>query len=594
MKKLWIWALSLSLSCTGMAARRPNVILIMTDDQGYGDIAAHGNPQIQTPEMDRLHSESVRLTDFHVDPTCAPTRGALMTGKYSHRARVWHTTHGGNHLRKTEVTMGDVFKHNGYDTAMFGKWHLGANYPYRPIDRGFDEWIGLGDGGPGTTDDWFWNDRVNDTYWHNGEREFREGYNPDVFFDAAIDYVKTRSSEKPFFVYLPTYAPHTPCTVPDQTMADKYKQIGVPADRAFFYAMIERVDQNIGRLRAVLADENLSENTLVIFMTDNGGKFGRKSFNAGMSGGKGSSADGGHRVPCFFCWPGGLLGEPRDIPTLSAHIDLLPTLVELCGMELPRSIDFDGTSLVPLLRGTSKKWPERTLFVEGQRSVEPHKGSRSAVMTQKWRLVGQKKLYAIQEDPGQAHDVSGQFPEVVKQLKDEFNQYWEHVTPDHRSYPAPIVGTPYDEEILLGCSEYREKCGFAHSAAAKADEVEGIWHIEAATAGRYEFEVYRWPRESGDGTMQGIPTVTKTVDAWELRPRTHLIYASEFKKLPVASVSLKVGDFNAMRSVSAADKSVVFEVNLPKGKTTVESIFYDESGKRLTHAYYVYVRKIAE
>lgn len=367
-----------------LCASRPNVILLVTDDQGYGDIAAHGNDQIHTPGLDQLHSESIRLTDFHVDPTCAPTRSAIITGKYSHHVRVWHTVRGGNHLRASEVTMGDVFKYNGYDTALFGKWHLGANYPYRPIDRGFDEWLGVGDGGPGTTDDYFWNDRVNDTYWHNGEREYREGYAPDVFYGAAIDYLKNHSREKPFFIYLPTYAPHRPCTIPDPTLADKYVDAGVPLGRALFYAMIERVDQNISQLRKTLDKEGLAENTIVIFMTDNGSTHGWASFNAGMSGGKGSNLDGGHRVPCFIHWPEGRLGEARDVSALSGHIDLLPTLIDLCSMELPKAVDFDGTSLMPLLRGATNNRGDRTLFVETQRSAEYEKGHNSAVLTNKW------------------------------------------------------------------------------------------------------------------------------------------------------------------------------------------------------------------
>jgi arylsulfatase A-like enzyme len=202
---------------------RPNVVLIMTDDQGYGDLACHGNKVIDTPQMDRLHREAVRLTNFHVDPTCSPTRGALMSGKYSHRAKVWHTIAGGNHLRASEMTMADAFKASGYRTGMFGKWHLGSNYPYRPMDRGFDEWLGQGDGGTGTCDDYFTNDRVNDRYLHNGQWEPRKGYAPDVFFGAAIDFIKNRSDKKPFFIYLNTYIPHSPHTVADKAWARKYE-----------------------------------------------------------------------------------------------------------------------------------------------------------------------------------------------------------------------------------------------------------------------------------------------------------------------------------------------------------------------------------
>ncbi|MEM9527825.1 MAG: sulfatase-like hydrolase/transferase, partial [Bacteroidota bacterium] len=237
---------------TGTAA--PNVILILTDDQGYGDLSCHGNQFFKTPNLDALFKESVRFTDFHVDPTCAPTRAALMTGKYAHHVGVWHTVSGGNHLRPTETTMADVFKSAGYKTGLFGKWHLGANYPYRPMDRGFDEWLGQGDGGTGTTDDWFDNDRVNDYYWHNGEREQHEGFAPDVFYDAAIDFMKTsQESDKPFFIYLPTFLPHNPHTLPDTSMAKHYGS-EVSKSVSYFFAGIQRIDRNINRLRKALEE----------------------------------------------------------------------------------------------------------------------------------------------------------------------------------------------------------------------------------------------------------------------------------------------------------------------------------------------------
>ena len=208
--------------------KKPNVVVILVDDMGYGDIAAHGNRVIRTPQLDRLHAESARLTDFHVDPTCSPTRAALMTGRYPHHVKVWHTIAGGNHLRADELTMADAFRANGYRTGMFGKWHLGSNLPYRPIDRGFDEWLGQGDGGTGTTDDHFLNDRVNDHFLHNGERgRKRNGWAEEVFFDSAIDFIRSsKKAEKPFFIYLCTYSPHHPITLPDPSSADAYAQNG--------------------------------------------------------------------------------------------------------------------------------------------------------------------------------------------------------------------------------------------------------------------------------------------------------------------------------------------------------------------------------
>lgn len=586
-------ALTIFLFCnfTALAGERPNVILIITDDQGYGEIAAHGNPVIHTPALDQLHAESIRLTDFHVDPTCSPTRGALMTGKYSHRARVWHTVRGGNHLRASEVTMADVFRHNGYHTALFGKWHLGANYPYRPIDRGFEEWLGCGDGGTNTSDCYFWNDRVNDIYWHNGERVYREGFNPDVFFESAMNYVREYKSEDPFFIYLATYLPHKPYTFPSADFHKKYLDMGLSDQLAAYYASIEHVDGLVGKLRKVLKKTGQEKNTILIFMTDNGSTHGREAFNAGMNGGKGSTMDGGHRVPCFFHWPGGGLGNPRDIPQLCAHFDLLPTLTELCQMQLPRPVDFDGTTLVPLLKDKGKNWPDRTLVVEKQRSVEPNP-SNSAIMTQQWRLVGHSKLFDIQKDPGQKHDIADQHPDVVSELLERFGKHWERVSPDHRSHPTPIAGTPHDKELLLSFSELRDGSGFAHGYAAAGREAKGIWHLEIAESGTYEFEVRRWPVEA-EGPFQGVPEVDKTVDAWSPRgPKQDFLYGGgTLTPIPVHTVSLRVGDFFEKRDVTAVEKVFVFNVDLARGKTTVDAAFYDDVGKRLTNAYYVYVRK---
>ncbi|MEX0321554.1 MAG: arylsulfatase [Puniceicoccaceae bacterium] len=590
MKSTITLLLGVFVYCSAFAGKQPNVILMMTDDQGYGDVAAHGNPEIQTPNLDTLHSQSIRLTDFHVDPTCAPTRGATMTGKYSHRVRVWHTVRGGNHLRASEVTMADVFSNSGYRTAMFGKWHLGANYPYRPMDRGFQEWLGLGDGGTNTSDCYFWNDRVNDTYWHNGVREFREGFNPDVFYQAAMDYIRKRETDDPFFIYLPTYVPHKPYTFPAPDFHKKYLEMGIDAERAAFYASIEHVDMLIGQLRKVLETEGLDDNTIVIFMTDNGSTHGRHSFNAGMSGGKGATTDGGHRVPCFISWPGGKLGKPRDVPQLSAHIDLLPTLVELCDLQLPEPIDFDGKSLTPLLRGDKSAWPDRTIIVERQRSEERNpKGS--AIMTQRWRLVGHGKLHDIQKDPGQENDVSKEHPEVVKRLMADFDKYWKRVTPDDRSHPAPIVGTPHDEETFLSFSELRDGSGYAHGYAAEGSVVEGTWHIEVAAQGVYEFEVRRWPHEAS-APFRGVPQVNKTVDAWSSsRPKTTYLTRGSIKALPVHSVSLKVGEFEGSRKPGNNEEALIFDVELAKGKTTVEAAFHDDKGRWMTDAYYVYIRK---
>lgn len=585
------------LSLIYVASAKPNVILIITDDQGYGDIGAHGNPTIQTPHLDRLHAESIRFTDFHVDPTCSPTRGALLSGKYSHRAKVWHTIAAGNHLRASEMTMADVFKANGYNTAMFGKWHLGANYPYRPMDRGFEEWLGQGDGGTGTTDDYFTNDRVNDHYLHNGEWVYREGYAPEVFFDAAIDYVKEEAeSEKPFFIYLSTYIPHGPHTLADRSWADKYMD-NVDKPVAYFFAAIERVDQRIGRLRNALEETGLEKDTLVMFMTDNGGTAGVNLFNAGMKGRKGSPYDGGHRVPFFMYWPNGNFKHGKDVSDLTAHFDVLPTLVDLLNLETPEKANFDGRSFKRQLFQPDLAFSSRTLMVEKQRTFQPQKWDQAAAMTNQWRLVNNNELYDIRKDPGQERNVIDQFPEVVENLRSAFDDYWEHVSPGDRDRAIPIVGHQQDPETYLHSSDwYLEAVPWNHMSTSQGRKFSGDWHIRTEKAGTYQFEVRRWPREA-NGPIAGIPDLEAIIDAWDPRgAKRHLIYGNDkdpFVALPVASIRLMVGNFDETRSVSAQDTHITFDVPLNKDKYKVTAQLLDAEGQLITGAYYTYCRRLA-
>ncbi|ADE53627.1 arylsulfatase [Coraliomargarita akajimensis] len=574
------------------AASQPNVIVVITDDQGYGDLACLGNPVVETPNLDQLHAESVRFTDFHVDPTCAPTRGALLTGKYAHRAGVWHTVCGGNHLRASELTMADVFKQAGYRTALFGKWHLGSNYPYRPMDRGFDEWLGNGDGGTGTTDDWFDNDRVNDWYWHNGERVQREGFAPDVFFDAAIDYIQQDAVKKqPFLIYLATYLPHDPHTLPDASWADKYKET-VSSYEAFYFAGVERIDWNIGRLRDALKVQGLAENTILIFMTDNGTVVGWRLFNAGMRGHKAQVYDGGHRVPFFIHWPAGKLQVGRDVSDLTAHIDVLPTLIELCGLSGSTSIDFDGRSFSQQLFNPELELAERTLFVENQRTFVAQAWWQTAGMTNRWRLVDDKELYDMSTDPGQRTNVINDHPEVVASIRAAHKAYWTRVTPNDRERPRFILGHHRDPELYLTPSDwYLEKeTPWNHAQIAAGDPAAGAWDLTVATAGVYRFEVSRWPLEA-DAPIQGVPTLSKEIDAWaDGGPVDKLIYGGDFKALPVAAIRFQAGDFVHMQPVRAEDKSLIFEVELPVGDIEVNGQLLDDQGDVIAGAYYMTVR----
>jgi arylsulfatase A-like enzyme len=590
-------ALLLAAALTASAAPKPNIIVILIDDMGYGDIAAHGNPVIKTPNIDKLHAESARLTDFHVDPTCSPSRAALLTGKYSHHAKVWHTIAGGNHLRDSEVTMADVFRANGYRTGMFGKWHLGGNFPYRPMDRGFDEWLGQGDGGTGTTDDHFLNDRVNDHYIHNGEWEQIDGWAPEIFFSSTIGFAReSKKAQKPFFAYLCTYLPHTPHTLPDPKWADAYKK-KVDAKTAYFFAAIEKIDAMIGKLRADLAAEELDRDTILIFLTDNGGTNGVKTFNAGMRGQKGDVYDGGHRVPFFIHWPAGKLRQGEDIAALNAHIDVLPTLVELCGLKLPREVDFDGRSFSNQLLDASSEVPERTLFVERQRTFEPKKWSGAVGMTSRWRLVDDKELYDIKQDPGQKNNLISEHPEVVEKIRADFESYWKKVTPGDRDRAVFIVGDERDPETFLHAADwYLTNPPWNHALVAAAPNLAGDWRIRAASPGTYRFEVRRWPREA-DAPIAGVPKIKKTIDAWDASgPKPDLIYGNrktKFKKLPVASVSLTVDGKTESLPLPEDAKEISFEFKLQADKAIdVKGAFLDKAGKVTAGTYYVYCRRI--
>jgi arylsulfatase A-like enzyme len=485
------------------AADQPNVILVITDDQGYGDVGAHGNSMINTPNLDQLHSDSVRLTDFHVDPTCAPTRSALMTGRYSARVGVWHTIMGRSLLRDDESTMANVFDRNGYATAMYGKWHLGDNYPFRPQDRGFNEVFCHGGGGVGQAPDYFGNDYFDDTYFRNAEAtpEPVEGYCTDVWFDNAIEFIERRADE-PFFVYLATNAPHGPFLV-DPKYSDPYKEQGVPSPMAEFYGMIENIDENMGRLRVKLDELELTDNTILIFMTDNGTAAGVarnandewKGFNDGMRGQKGSEYEGGHRVPCFIHWPEAGLTGGRDVDNLSCHVDMLPTLIELCDLTPGEHLPFEGTSLAGLLDDTvDVDWASRTMFVESHRIDFPEKWRKSAVMTEQWRLVNGKELYDIVTDPSQTTDVAADNPAVVAQLTSAYEARWENISERFDEYVRTIVGSPEQNPTLIFSHDWHaNSVPWNHSQIRAMPKANGNWAIDVAVTGTYRVTLRHQP-----------------------------------------------------------------------------------------------------
>jgi arylsulfatase A-like enzyme len=452
----------LGLSVQALAAP-PNVVLVLTDDQGYGALSCHGQPMLQTPHIDKLHAESVRLRNFHVDPSCAPTRAALLTGKYSARVGVWDTSSGRNILRHDEVTLADLFKKSGYRTAIFGKWHLGQNYPYLPENRGFDESLIHQTGAVGQPADYPGNDYFDDTYYRDGQPEKVQGYCTDVWFRESIRFIE-ENKNRPFLLYVATNAPHIPYRVSEK-YAEPYLKRGVARERALYFGMCANIDENVGRLRRRLRELELDANTVFIFMTDNGGTakgafklsekhhgFVTSGYNAGMRGGKQSMYEGGHRVPCFVRWPAGGIGgaSGRDVDSLTAHFDLLPTLADLCDLSGAKSLRFDGISLSPILREKpTEAWPERRLVVAVNRNQDPPKWHRVAILAERWRLINGEELYDIIGDPGQRHDVAVKHPAVVAQLREWYEGYWSDISERFDEYSRVFLGAPEAKLTML-------------------------------------------------------------------------------------------------------------------------------------------------
>ncbi|MBN2133156.1 MAG: arylsulfatase [Sedimentisphaerales bacterium] len=584
--------------CTSQTTRlsekadRPNVVLIMTDDQGYGDLRCHGNPIIKTPNLDALHSESVRFTNFHVNAFCSPTRASLLTGRMSDRTHVRTTVYSRNHLNRDETTMAEFFKATGYRTGHFGKWHLGRNYPYRPIDRGFDRWVGHGDGGTGTSSDYWGNDKMNDTYWRNGKWEEFSGFCTDIYFDEAMKSI-TETRDKPFFVYLATNIPHSPWNVPEAWRRPYEREGTLPARTVDFYATISRFDYNLGRLRKSLAERELDENTILIYLTDNGTSGGDKVFNAGMRGKKGSVYEGGHRVPCFVHWPAGGIHNGVDIDRLANHFDLLPTLVELCSLETPTRghLQFDGTSLAPLMKDVNADWPDRTVFMHVQNVMEtPVKGKNSLVMTEKWRLINGEQLYDIKTDPGQKQNIADEHPEVVAKLRQRYERHWVELDMGSHPYPRPIIGSGFEEETWLAPDGWiRDKAGpqtWDQSHIRSASNNSGFWPVEIAGDGRYRFDVRRWPKELDHPINASLPAAeTGDIDS-QGRP----VRPGEGKAIPAERVQLVVGTAEMEKTIGPNDARATFEVKLHAGPVDVRAWLIDaKGGKR--GAYYIYAKK---
>ena len=461
------------------SGKPPNIVLIITDDQGYGDLGCHGNDKIRTPNLDRLAKQSAELTRFYVCPVCSPTRASLMTGRYNYRTGVVDTYLGRSMMHSDEVTLAEIFGEAGYRTGIFGKWHLGDNYPLRSVDQGFQESLVHKGGGIGQPSDPPRNSYFDPILQHNGIAEKYKGYCTDIFTDAAIRFIE-KNRDRPFFAYLSTNAPHTPLQIADAYVGP-YRAIGLDDTTARVYGMVTNIDENVGRVLRRLDALKLDENTIVIFLTDNGPQQDR--YNSGMRGRKGSVYEGGIRVPCFVRWPG-ILKAGTNVDRIAAHVDILPTLLDACGVPRPPGLSLDGASLLPLLRGDRIEWPDRTLFFQWHRGDEPELYRRCAARSQRYKLVNGKELYDIIADPREQEDIAAEHPDVVSRMRRRYEEWFRDVSAT-RGYDPPRIhlGTLFENPVVLTRQDWRgPRAGWGANSL-------GHWEVEVARAATYEIRL---------------------------------------------------------------------------------------------------------
>ena len=521
---------------------RPNIVMILTDDQGWGDLSVSGNINLQTPNIDSLCREGVSLEHFYVCAVCSPTRAEMLTGRYNTRLGVTGTSRGGERLNADESTIGDTFKAAGYATAAFGKWHNGTQWPYHPNARGFDEFYGFCSG--------HWGHYFSPELEHNGQLVKGNGYITDDFTNHAIDFIE-KNKNNPFFCYLPYNTPHSPMQVPD-TFWKKFdekelemlhrdpKKENIVHTKAAL-AMCENIDWNVGRLLKKLDELNIADNTIVIYFSDNGPNGWR--WNGGMKGRKGSTDEGGVRSPFFIRWPG-VIKPGRQIPDIAGVIDLLPTLADLAGVAIAGDKKLDGISIKPLLLGTSSTLPERMYF-------NAWKG-RVSVRTQKYRLNYTGKLFDMEVDPGQKVDISRKYPNLTTQLKKAVAD-WKKETIKPTANRPFTVGHPGAQLTFLPARDGRAhgtikrssippNCSFFTNWTDENDSIN--WDIEVLTSGLYEAQIYYTCKKENIGVQLELSfngrmvkqTVTEAYD-------TQLVGAAENRVTRRESL---MKDFKAM------------------------------------------------
>jgi arylsulfatase A-like enzyme len=487
-------------------------VIILTDDQGYGDLGCHGNPKIQTPNLDKFAKESFQLRHFYVCPVCSPTRSSLMTGRWTYRTGIVDTSWGRSMMHPDETTVAEILSANGYRTGIFGKWHLGDNYPLRAMDQGFNEALVLKGGGLGQPSDIpGGGSYTNPKLMHNGKIEQTTGYVSDVITDAAIDFVK---KDGPFFIYLPFNCPHAPLEVKDADLKpytemklglEQFPKTGFPIGAKYsrdttarIYGMVSNIDANLGRLFKALDDAKTANNTIVIFMTDNGPQQPR--YNAGFRGLKASVYEGGVRVPFYVRWPGKFpAGKGSDV--VAAHIDVLPTLLAACGLAVPKDLKIDGVNLLAALKGEEVKPPERNIYLQWHRGDVPEMGRACMARGPRYKIVQPQgvpegndfkktpfELYDILNDPYEQTNLAAKHPDIVQKMEKEYEAWFEDVKKERNfMHPRIHLGSVQEPAAYLTRQDWRGSGGKWDGKA------EGHWDVHIARPGRYQIDVYSDP-----------------------------------------------------------------------------------------------------
>ncbi|MEL7497440.1 MAG: sulfatase-like hydrolase/transferase [Planctomycetota bacterium] len=484
-----VWAQSAKLD------DRPNVILVMTDDQGYGDVCSHDNPLIDTPNLDQLAKDGARFKNFFVSPLCAPTRSSVLTGRYHIRTGTVNVSNNLEIMRSEETTIAELFKSNGYRTALFGKWHNGEHYPYNPNGQGFDEFVGFCAGHIGSYFD--------PVLEHNAGTIETNGFITDVLTDKAMAWIEANRDQK-FFCYIPYNAPHTPYQVPDNYY-EKYSARGLDVKTATIYGMVENVDDNMGRLLKKVEELGLQKNTIVLFLTDNGPNT-RDRYNGGMKGHKGQVDEGGVRVPLFVRWSGHI-EKNRVVDGLAAHIDLMPTLADLCDIEIPDKLRLDGLSLKASLLDEANAPSERMIFTHrywAKKLQLPNGAARS----RRYRYVftaKEESLFDLMNDPGQKKDISKEFPRQFQRHRDAYRNWFADVSKDwqleslipcgYRQFPVTHLHAV--QSTLSGSLKFHGK-GFHHDWIVNWIDPEDkiAWDVQVMESGRYRVAIkYTCPQK---------------------------------------------------------------------------------------------------